>query len=99
MVHSIGIITLIMGKIRQILKNETFVFDGKKFPLDIDYLMVLHHWYFGLTKEYYRSRDKRVVLPDIEGQLIEIREIGAMLDKFMESYNKLMNKKIKNNVT
>ena len=88
-----------MKKLKQILENETFVFQGKNFPLDVDYLMILHHWYFGLTKEYYRSKEKRVILPDVEGQLVEIKEIGSMLDKFMESYDKLMNKKIKNNVT
>lgn len=84
---------LFVKTVRQILKNETFVFNGKVFPLDVDYLIILHHWYFGLTKEYYRSTDKKVVLPDIKGQLVEIREIGTMLDKFMKSYQDLMDKK------
>ena len=79
--------------LKQILKNETFVFQGKTFPLDVGYLIILHHWYFGLTKDYYRSKSKKVVLPDVRGQLIEIKEIGSMLDKFMESYNNLMRRK------
>lgn len=80
--------------LNDILKGATFSYNGHQFPLSPDYISILHHWYFGLTKEYYRSKDKRVILPDIQGHLIEIKDIGDCIDQLMLAYNSYMSERL-----
>lgn len=73
--------------IRKLMKQMTFEWQGHQFEFGPDLLTMLHHWNFGTSLQWYRSKDKKVILPDVNGHLVEIRDVGAALDHAFELYN------------
>lgn len=71
------------------LDNQTFEWQGKTFRLSGDLFSMLHHWHFGTSTEYYRSPNKQLILPDVDGKLVKITDLGAALDKAFHRYNEL----------
>ena len=73
----------------------TFKYDGHIFDLSPSTISFLHHWNFGTSTQYYRAKDKHLILPDIHGTLIKITNINLALDTALMEYNKQMSHKFK----
>jgi hypothetical protein len=69
------------------LLTATFSFGANVFELSPDVISLLHHWNFGTTKAYYKSEHKELILPDVEGTWVRIKDIEGALDAALNAYN------------
>lgn len=75
--------------IRAFMQGMEFEWEGEIFDLSPDLISMLHHWNFGTSRDWYRSKNKSIILPARGGKLVKVTDVEAMLDAALERYNEL----------
>ena len=78
-----------MDQLSQLTKDMTFSWEEYTFELTPAVISFLHHWNFGTSTQYYRKRNKFIILPDHKGKLVKIQDIDSALNAALNRYNEL----------
>ncbi len=76
-----------MDQLTKLTENLTFEWQNNEFELNPNTMSFLHHWNFGTSTQYYKDKNKFIILPNKSGELVKITDINGALDKALETYN------------
>lgn len=82
--------------ISQFLKNKTVTVEGEELELSVDLITMLHNWNFGTSKSWYKNPNKKLIIPNAAGRLVEINNISQALDQVMQAYDEYCENEIAN---